>query len=482
MSNYFSNFAAHFFCIRKTCEAVRAGENLFKMSYLIIKIISIIVTLVILLAVLATRREKEDKEKALHDAPDDAFQAWLKQASIYDMQKMLITTLVKIEPQYYKTDTNVTAKDFQSRMKILYETLPKDLRTTIYPDETVLLDYIQGSIDENPNLSLAHQKRDDLYKYFQENLSKGKLYENELFLKVMFLTSTENDKLEDTDAMEDIANGSEKKIDYKAIHDEMYYVEYKLIPHFIELFNTQPKKATQIIVSIYENLVTLQNNLRKVNPFAFGKVSGEVMGNPDKECLVVFEFPKPFDLPLAKYGAVYINHETQNYQYLTLEFSLNGKYVLGSKTQERHFNYGERDDLSKEEFIHEVCQHVGTDESILLPRNMISRKNMKEMNDRIFYDAVADVSHLVVCFYDFNKPSQTFIPVLDQLSQEYSNKLMVGLYDVYGGSENSSAVSEYNITALPTLLFFKGGKLVNRHIGICRAEDLRVLFNELLKS
>lgn len=416
--------------------------------------------LVIVLAVFATRRDKEDN---VNDVPDDAFQSWLKQASIYDMQKMLITTLIKIEPQYYKTDVNVNVNDFQSRMKILFETLPKDLRTSIYPDETVLWDYIQGSIEENPYLSPAHRKRDDLYKYFQENLPKEKLFENELFVKVML-------------------NGSGKKIDYKAVYDEMYYVEYKLIPHFIEFFNTQPEKATQIIVSIYENLVTLQNKLRKVNPFAFGKVSGEVMGDLDGECLVVFEFPRPFDLLLAKYGAIYINQGTRDYQYLTLEFSPTGKFVLGSKSQERHFNYGQREDMSKEDFIHEVCKHVGTDESTLLPRNTISRKYMKELDDNIFYDAIRNIPYLVVCFYDFNRPSQTFIPVLDQLSQEYFSKLMVGLYDVYGGSENSSVVSEYNITALPTLLFFKGGKLVNRHIGICSAEDLRVLFNELLKS
>lgn len=430
------------------------------MSYLTIKIISIVVMLVIVLAVFATRRDKEDN---VNDVPDDAFQSWLKQASIYDMQKMLITTLIKIEPQYYKTDVNINVNDFQSRMKILFETLPKDLRTSIYPDETVLLDYIQGSIEENPYLLPAHRKRDDLYKYFQENLPKEKLFENELFVKVMF-------------------NGSGKKIDYKAVHDEMYYVEYKLIPHFIEFFNTQPEKATQIIVSIYENLVTLQNKLRKVNPFAFGKVSGEVMGDLDGECIVVFEFPRPFDLPLAKYGAIYINQGTRDYQYLTLEFSLNGKFVLGSTSQELHFNYGQREDMSKEDFIHEVCKHVGTDESTLLPRNTISRKYMKELDDNIFYDAIRNIPYLVVCFYDFNRPSQTFIPVLDQLSQEYFSKLMVGLYDVYGGSENSSVVSEYNITALPTLLFFKGGKLVNRHIGICSAGDLRVLFNELLKS
>lgn len=156
------------------------------------------------------------------------------------------------------------------------------------------------------------------------------------------------------------------KVDYKAIHDEMYYVEYKLIPHFVEMFKDQPDKSSQIVLTIYENLVTLQNHLRKVNPFAFGNVSGEVCGQIDNECLVVYEFPKPFDMPLAKYGAIYFNSAQLKYQYWTLELSMNGNYVLGSKTTEGHVNYGQRPNLSKEEFIHEVCQSMDLDETKLM--------------------------------------------------------------------------------------------------------------------
>lgn len=156
------------------------------------------------------------------------------------------------------------------------------------------------------------------------------------------------------------------KFDYKAIHDEMYYVEYKLIPHFVEMFKDQPDKSSQIVLTIYENLVTLQNHLRKVNPFAFGNVSGEVCGQIDNECLVVYEFPKPFDMPLAKYGAIYFNSTQLKYQYWTLELSMNGNYVLGSMSTERHINYGRKGNLSKEEFIHEVCQSMDVDESKMM--------------------------------------------------------------------------------------------------------------------
>ena len=146
----------------------------------------------------------------------------------------------------------------------------------------------------------------------------------------------------------------------------MYYVEYKLIPHFVEMFKDQPDKSSQIVLTIYENLVTLQNHLRKVNPFAFGNVSGEVCGQIDNECLVVYEFPKPFDMPLAKYGAIYFNSTQLKYQYWTLELSMNGNYVLGSKTTEGHANYGQRPNLTKEEFIHEVCQSMDLDETKLM--------------------------------------------------------------------------------------------------------------------
>lgn len=452
------------------------------MSYLTFKIISLVISVVILLIVLANRNNREDKRTAVRDDSDDAFQAWLKQASVYDMQKMLITALVKIEPENYKNDVDVTANDFQNRMKILFENLPKDLRTNIYPDEAVLLDYIEGATEEKPYPPTTHQKRDNLYKYFQNNFANGNLFDNEKFLKVMFLESTEDDKSGEDHDNESQNDGAEKKIDYRAIHDEMYYVEYKLIPHLVEFFNSQPNKASQIIINIYENLVTLQNNLRKINPFAFGKVSGEVMGDLEGECLVVYEFPKPIDTPLAKYGAIYINHAQQKYQYWTLEFSTNDKYVLGSMSTEQHMNYGQCTDMTKEEFVHEVCVKMGADETDLQPRNMINRKNLIELTDRSFKNVLESSTALVVCFYDFNKLSQTFISILDQLSQEYYGKIVVGIYDVYGGFENSASATKYDIKAVPSVLYFKEGKLVNMHIGIRSREELKTLFDNLLSK
>ena len=277
------------------------------------------------------------------------------------------------------------------------------------------------------------------------------------------------------------AISQQESVDYKAIHKEIYYVEYKLIPHFVDMLKKQPEESAQIILTIHENLITLQNNLRKVNPFAFGNVSSEICGDLKHECLVVYEFPKPFDMPLAKYGAIYINKSSQEYLYWTLERSINGEYVLGSMSINGHANYGQRKDMSKDEFIHEVCQRMSVDATKLQPRNRICRRDVLELDLQNFKETLARYPFLVVCFYDYNRPSQMLIPILEQLAQEYKDKIVVGIYDVYGGVNNVHLLEEYSLTVVPTILFLVKGKLVNKHIGLCSIDSLKIIVEESFK-
>lgn len=270
-------------------------------------------------------------------------------------------------------------------------------------------------------------------------------------------------------------------VDYKAIRNEVYYVEYKLIPHFVDMLKEQPEKSSQIILTIHENLITLQNNLRKVNPLAFGNASSEICGDLEHESLVVYEFPKPFDMPLAKYGAIYINKSSQEYLYWTLERSINGEYVLGSMSLNGHANHGHRKDMSKDEFIHDVCQRMSVDATKLQPKNKICRRDVLELDLPNFKETLARYPFLVVCFYDYNRPSQMLIPVLEQLAQEYKDKIVVGIYDVYGGVNNVHLLEEYSLTVVPTILFLVKGKLVNKHIGLCSIDSLKIIVEESFK-
>lgn len=270
-------------------------------------------------------------------------------------------------------------------------------------------------------------------------------------------------------------------ISQKIIHKEMYYVEYKLIPHFIDMFQSQPEKTSQIVLTIYENLVILQNKLRNVNPHFFGSISGEVYGNIENECIVVYQFPKPIDMPLAKYGAIYINKPLKKYSYWTLEYSMNGKYVLGSTTIEKHVNYGNKNNLSKDEFLHEICQIIDVNEVILQSCEMIYRRYVLELNDRNIESTIANHPLLAICFYDFNQQSQKVISMLEQLAQDYKSGISVGIYDVYDDSCNLDLFETFSIQALPTILFFVEGKMVDRHIGVCDIDCLKAKFEKILK-
>ena len=48
------------------------------------------------------------------------------------------------------------------------------------------------------------------------------------------------------------------------------------------------------------------------------EISCEIVGNMNSEFVILYEFPRPYVVPLAKYGAVYINKLKKTYSYYTL--------------------------------------------------------------------------------------------------------------------------------------------------------------------
>ncbi len=59
-------------------------------------------------------------------------------------------------------------------------------------------------------------------------------------------------------------------------------------------------------------------------------------------------------------------------------------------------------------------------------------------------------------------PCRIVAPILDQLATEYEGKLKVTKLDV---DANIKTGSRFNVRSIPTLLFFKGGKVVDQIIG-----------------
>jgi thioredoxin 1 len=60
---------------------------------------------------------------------------------------------------------------------------------------------------------------------------------------------------------------------------------------------------------------------------------------------------------------------------------------------------------------------------------------------------------------------------------DFKNKAVIGKVNVDSESEISS---EYGITSIPTLLFFKDGEIVDKHIGSASKSQLEEKLNSLI--
>ena len=59
-------------------------------------------------------------------------------------------------------------------------------------------------------------------------------------------------------------------------------------------------------------------------------------------------------------------------------------------------------------------------------------------------------------------PCKMIAPVVEEISQEYGGKIVVGKVDV---DEVPAVAAKYNVMSIPTLIVFENGKEVNRLVG-----------------
>jgi thioredoxin 1 len=84
----------------------------------------------------------------------------------------------------------------------------------------------------------------------------------------------------------------------------------------------------------------------------------------------------------------------------------------------------------------------------------------------------SDKPVLVDFWAEWCAPCKAMVPDLEAIAQSYAGRLRVGKLNV---EENQTVPFQYGITAMPTLLLFKGGKVVEQRIGRMRREQLAKL-------
>jgi thioredoxin 1 len=87
-----------------------------------------------------------------------------------------------------------------------------------------------------------------------------------------------------------------------------------------------------------------------------------------------------------------------------------------------------------------------------------------EVTDSNFQNEVllSDKPVLIDFWAEWCGPCKMIAPMVEELAKEYDGKLKVGKVDV---DSNQQTSMQYGIRSIPTLLIFKGGKVVDQLVG-----------------
>ena len=85
-----------------------------------------------------------------------------------------------------------------------------------------------------------------------------------------------------------------------------------------------------------------------------------------------------------------------------------------------------------------------------------------EITDSNFNDVVNNGVVLVDFWAEWCGPCRMIAPMIEELASEYDGKATIGKLDVDNNQESSV---KFGVRSIPTLLIFKDGEIVDRHVG-----------------
>jgi thioredoxin 1 len=93
-----------------------------------------------------------------------------------------------------------------------------------------------------------------------------------------------------------------------------------------------------------------------------------------------------------------------------------------------------------------------------------------EITDSNFNEIVSKNKTVLIDFWaEWCGPCRMIAPMIEELAGKYNGKAIVGKLDVDNNQESSV---KFGVRSIPTLLVFKDGELVDRHVGAVSKETL----------
>jgi thioredoxin 1 len=110
----------------------------------------------------------------------------------------------------------------------------------------------------------------------------------------------------------------------------------------------------------------------------------------------------------------------------------------------------------------------------------MASENVLEFTDENFEEEVlkSDKPAMVDFWAEWCMPCKMLTPTIEELARDYAGRVKVGSLDT---DSSRQIAMKYGISAIPTVMVFKGGQVAKKFVGLQHKRELAAALDEVLE-